>query len=257
MSGERPIEYAMTHRVGAGGVAERFQRPEAVRAMAQRMQKWAVAPESCQSCQTRAAVRVCGSIPLCGLCREQRFTRLSIPFETGIAARADGPDDEADSMQLRGLAIVFNAPSVDMGFTEFIRPAAVDRNEAEKVDVRALWSHNPDFTIGRISAGTLRTKKVTRGLSVEIDPPRWAGPYVETVRRRDVSGMSFAFEAIEDEWWIEEAKPHRAILDMRFIEVSAVSFPAYPATTLRVAKSDERSAWLREQETGEKLRMAR
>lgn len=255
---DRPLEYAMTHRIGAGGSAERCQRPEAVRAIATRLQKWAAAPESCQGCHAGSALRFAGGLALCGTCHTQRFQRLLMPLETqGRTARAEAPDDEVDGLQLRGLAIVFNAPSGDLGFTEYIRPAAADRNDAEGIDVRALWSHNPDFTIGRMSAGTLRTKKTARGVAVEIDPPRWAAPYVETVKRRDVSGMSFAFEAIEDEWWIENARPARAILDMRYYEVSGVSFPAYPSTTLRVAKADERSAWLREQETGERLRMVR
>lgn len=254
----RPMEYAMTHRVGASGVREVYQRPTEVREMAARLQKWGVVPESCQSCLARAAVRVCGGMALCGSCREQRYMRLSLPMETHrLATRVEPPDEEATGLQLRGLAIVFNSRSEDMGFFEYIRPSAVDRTIQEGIDVRALWSHNTDIVLGRVSAGTLRLRKVTRGLAVEVDPPRWAVGHVETVKRRDVVGQSFGFQVLEDEWWLEDGYPHREILDMQVFETSAVAFPAYPATTLRVAKSDERSAWLREQETAERLRLAR
>lgn len=254
----RAMEYAMTHRVGSGGLTEACHRPSEVRELAQRVAKWGAVAEVCHGCQTRQAVRLCSGMPLCGLCREQRYQRLSLPMQVeGVAVRAEASDEDVTGMQLRGLAIVFNSRSEDMGFYEFIRPVAVDRTLQEGIDVRALWSHNPDIIIGRQSAGTLRLKKVTRGLSVEVDPPRWAHGHVETVKRRDVVGQSFGFSAISDEWWLEDSVPHREILDMRVYETSAVAFPAYPGTTLRVAKSDERSAWLREQETAEQLRMVR
>lgn len=254
----RPIEYAMTHRVGMGGLTEACHRPSEVRDLAQRVAKWGAVPEVCHGCQTRQALRLCGRMALCGVCHEQRYQRLSMPMDVqGLASRADASDEDVTGLQLRGLAIVFNSRSEDMGFFEFIRPVAVDRTIQEGIDVRALWSHNPDIIIGRQSAGTLRLKKVTRGLSVEVDPPRWASGHVESVKRRDVVGQSFGFSVLTDEWWLEDGYPHREILDMRVFETSAVAFPAYPHTTLRVAKADERSAWLREQETSERLRMAR
>lgn len=252
----RPIELAMTHRIGASGQVERCLRPKQVLDTADRMRKWAGTPETCQGCQTRHAISIRGGASLCGLCREQRTIRTGFD-PVGRRAYVERQDDDTDALQLRGLAIVFNSPSVDMGFTEYIRPSAADRTASEGIDVRALWSHNADFTIGRISAGTLRAQKVSRGVSVEIDPPKWGAQYVESVARRDITGMSFAFETWEDDWHMENGEPVREVLDMRYFEVSGVSFPAYPATTLAAVRADQRSAWIREQETLERVRLAR
>lgn len=247
-------EYAMT----AWGDGRSCHRPTAVIETAQRMRQWATTPEQCRGCHARPAVTLRAGDPICGVCREQREIRLGGSVErVGLSVRADADDDATTGVQLRGLAVVFNSRSEYLGFYEYIRPAAMDRTLSEQIDVRALWSHNRDLTIGRVSAGTLRMRKTSRGLSTEIDPPRWGASYVETVKRRDVSGMSFAFETLDDEWHMEDGEPTREVLDMRVFEVSGVSFPAYPATTLRVAQASDRSEWLREQHTAERLRLAR
>lgn len=254
----RPIEVAMTHRV-AGGVIERCLRPAPVLETAQRMHRWRGAPETCQNCQCLPAVSIRAGLPLCSRCREQRAIRLA--HATGdLRPRIVRAEDEDDGTgpQFRGHMIVFNVKSVDLGgFTEIIRPSAADRMEAEKPDLRALWNHDSAIPIGRISAGTMRARKVTRGVAVEIDPPRWAGDYVESIDRRDVTGMSFAFMALEDDWHLEEGEPVREVLDMETFEGSPVSFPAYPQTDIKVVRAKTRSAWTIERESAERLRLAR
>jgi len=71
-----------------------------------------------------------------------------------------------------------------------------------------------------------------------------------------VSGMSFGFRVLDDEWHLEEGDPVRVIFSMDFHEVSRVTFPAYEATDLNVgAASTGRSVdyWSRVHRT----RMAR
>lgn len=245
-------EYAMT----SWADGRSCQRPKAVLETAERMRRWAGTAETCGGCQTRPAVSIRSGLSLCGVCRQQRAERDSNGVGVALARRAE-PEDDGTGVQLRGLAIVFNSRSEFLGFYEYIRPGAVDRTFAENIDVRALWSHNPDLTIGRLSAGTLRMRKGSRGLATEIDPPRWGSQYVETVKRRDVQGMSFAFETMEDDWHMEDGEPTRDVLDMRVFEVSGVSFPAYPATTLRAVNADARADWWREQQTAERVRLAR
>lgn len=253
----RPFEIAMTHRIGAGGVTERCDRPKAIREIADRVRRWASTSETCQSCSCLPAVRVRAGMALCGRCHAERQIRIGLD-PVGRPVRAETSEDDTTGVVFRGTAVVFNSASVNLGgFIEYIRPAAADRTFAENIDTRALWSHNADFTIGRTSAGTLRSRKTTRGIAVEIDPPRWAQGYVETVRRRDVQGMSFGFETLDDGWHLEEGEPVREIFDMRVFEYSSVAFPAYEATTLRVERANDRSEWLREQVTAERLRMAR
>jgi HK97 family phage prohead protease len=108
--------------------------------------------------------------------------------------RAEASDN---GRKIRGYAIVFNSVSVDRGgFREIIAPEAVDRTLSEGLDVRALADHDSAKVIGRTRAGTLRLRKDSRGLMVEIEPDTeisYAKDIMRSVARGDVSGMSFGF----------------------------------------------------------------
>lgn len=142
--------------------------------------------------------------------------------------------------KIKGYAIVFNSRSVDLGgFFEIIAPEAVDRTISEGMDVRALVDHDSAKVIGRTRAGTLNLRKDARGLRIEVEPDTdisYANDIMRAVARGDVSGMSFAFRAIGDEWDYEGKTPIRTVTDMRISEVSIVTFPAYIATDVSVAQ---------------------
>src|SRR4030095_5738888 len=53
---------------------------------------------------------------------------------------------------------------------------------------------------------------------------------VTSIRRGDISGMSFAFQTVQDQWDQTVDPPIRTVTDMRVREVSVVTFPAYPQT---------------------------
>jgi HK97 family phage prohead protease len=134
---------------------------------------------------------------------------------------------------IRGYAIVFDRLSENLGgFLEKIDPAAVDRTLTEHIDLRALIDHDSSKILGRVTASTLRVEKDGHGLRVEIDPPdtTTAQDILESIRRRDVTGMSFAFRTLEDSWDFKVDPPIRTLLDMRVREVSVVTFPAYLQT---------------------------
>jgi Escherichia/Staphylococcus phage prohead protease len=146
--------------------------------------------------------------------------------------------DLSEDRRIRGYAIVFNSRSVDLGgFIEIISPDAVNRTINQALDVHALWNHDTGKVLGR-TPRTLTLRKDSRGLRVEIDSPKWAERegILETIERGDVTGMSFAFRTIEDDWRHEDGFPIREVLDMVVSEVSVVAKPAYPQTDVAVAK---------------------
>lgn len=136
--------------------------------------------------------------------------------------------------KLVGYPIVFWSRSLDLGgFIEQIAPSAVERTFREHVDVRALVSHDPLRPLGRLTAGTLRLSTDRRGLRAEIDPPEtsYADDALESIRRTDANGWSFAFRTLADAWVMDGEIPLRTVTDMIVREVSAgVVFPAYAET---------------------------
>lgn len=141
---------------------------------------------------------------------------------------------------LRGMAIVFNERSQDLGgFVEIIKPQAIERTLAEGIDLRAFFDHDPAKILGRASAGTLRTEVTPQGFAVEIDPPSVTDPpnLIESIQRGDLSGMSFSFRTMPngDEWKRDGDMIVRTVTDMRVYEVSIVSMPAYEQTDVELA----------------------
>ena len=153
----------------------------------------------------------------------------------------------AVGQKIRGYAIVFDTPSHDLGgFQEIITPAAVDRTLGEHLDVRALVDHDTSKVLGRTKAGTLALRKDARGLLVEIDPPETTvgRDILESVRRGDVTGMSFGFRVVRPHGERFETRSDiatRIITDMVISEVSVVTFPAYAAADVSVAQRSLRA----------------
>ena len=139
----------------------------------------------------------------------------------------DGPP------KIVGHAAVFNTLSEDLGgFRETIKRGAFKGSLADGADVRALINHNSDHVLGRISAGTLKVWEGANGLRVEIQPPdtQAANDLMTSIKRGDVTGMSFAFNTITDDWRTKDEESIRELKEVHLIEVSPVTFPAYPAT---------------------------
>lgn len=135
-----------------------------------------------------------------------------------------------------GHAAVFNQLSVNLGgFREKVRPGAFQRS-LQQSDIRALLNHDPNYVFGRNRAGTLRLEEDEVGLAVEIDPPDtgWARDTQVTIKRGDITQMSFGFRTNQDAWY-EDAETGgvvRELIEVELFDVSPVTFPAYPQTDL-------------------------
>jgi len=147
---------------------------------------------------------------------------------------------EANAPAIDGYAAVFNSLSEDMGFTETIEPGFFE-NVLED-DTRALFNHDSNFVLGRTKSKTLTVAEDEKGLSIHITPPATAlinDMVLEPIRRGDVDQMSFSFMTAKggDEWLIKDEQVIRTLKRggcQRLYDVSPVTFPAYPETSVTV-----------------------
>jgi len=146
-------------------------------------------------------------------------------------------DEEGQKPRIVGHAAVFNKLSEPMwGFREQIAPEAFKKSLGRD-DIRALFNHDANYVLGRNKAKTLTLNEDDQGLAIEIDPPdtQWARDLQESIRRGDISQMSFGFIAVKDEWLHEKGKESiRTLLEVKLFDVSPVTFPAYPQTSVKV-----------------------
>ena len=141
--------------------------------------------------------------------------------------------DDPDSRVVTGHAAVFDTLSNEMWeMKERIAPGAF--TESIKVDdVRALWNHNPENVLARTKSGTLKLNEDDVGLAFEMDvaETQAGNDLLVSLRRGDVDEMSFGFITLEDEWTQEpEQLAIRTLKKVRLMDVSPVTFPAYPDT---------------------------
>ncbi len=146
---------------------------------------------------------------------------------------------EDGKRKIGGYAAVFNSLSVVLwDFREEIAPGAFAEAIA-KNNVRAFWNHDTGEVLGASDNGTLRLAEDDIGLRFDLElPDTQRGRDAHTlIERGDVGQMSFGFRSLPDgsEWRIDEDGMYiRRLLKADLLEVSPVTFPAYPATSVGV-----------------------
>lgn len=143
---------------------------------------------------------------------------------------------------ITGRPIVYNSRTNLGWFDEIIDSGALD--ETDLTDVRFLINHDISkipLARSRRNNGnsTMQLTPDMRGLSmdwVELDTENNsdARALYSAVQRKDITGMSFMF-SIDGERWedLESDHPTRHITKIgSIVEISAVTFPAYDATSI-------------------------
>lgn len=170
--------------------------------------------------------------------------------KASVEVRADG----MGKPRFYGHAAVFNERTaignpLTWGFYEQVAPGAFSKTLSEG-DARMLIDHDSYYIVSKVSAGTLLLSQDARGLVVDSAMDSglsYVNDLEANLRNGNVSGMSFGFQVTKDDWTEEPAigangEPMvdtegsavmcelRTIREVKLIEVSAVTFPAYEQT---------------------------
>ncbi len=140
-----------------------------------------------------------------------------------------------------GYAAVFGEVADIGGYFHEVIARGAFTDTLRTADVRAYYGHDRGRVLGRSSAGTLRLREDLKGLFVEIDLPDTSdGRDVKVlIERGDITGMSFGFSVLRQEWDETVDPPKRTILAVELDEVSIVSNPAYDGTSIALRSLDE------------------
>jgi phage head maturation protease len=164
--------------------------------------------------------------------RAGKLERRVYDFGLHLEERADPVQDSnmtKGGPMISGHASVFNVP-VDLGyFTETVKPGAFKRTIVED-DIRALFNHNPDYVLGRNTAGTLDLREVQ-----------------VSIKRKDITQASIGFYArgytLRKD---DQGVWYRDLTDIMLYDVSPVTFPAFTATDMNVRSAQQIAATFRE-----------
>ena len=148
------------------------------------------------------------------------------------------PVPNKDSVIVSGTAIVYDVRTtihdVFGAFGESIRPGAAAH--LINGDVRLLSNHD-GLPLARTTSGTLLLRENDKGVSfaAELDVANspLAADVVSGVRRGDLSGCSFAFTVKDgDDVWNSKMTERVIKRFASLPEISIVTFPAYPTTSV-------------------------
>ncbi len=139
--------------------------------------------------------------------------------------------------KIAGHAAKFDVLSEDLGgFRERIAPGCFAKSIGSS-DIRALFNHDANIVLGRNKAGTLRLSEDSAGLAYEVDAPDTQlvrDMVLSPIARGDVNQCSFGFYTINDKWTKVDGEWIRTLLEAELLDVSPVTYPAYPQTEVAV-----------------------
>lgn len=151
--------------------------------------------------------------------------------------------DDAEPGRVSGRPVVIGVKT-DLGwFDEIIERGSLD--ETDLNDVRFCLNHDTSFVYARSRRNnpnsTMQLSKDPNGLGIDadldLDIPAHRNMY-GMISRGDIDKMSFMF-SIDEDWWedLESDHPTRHITKIgTIVEVSAVTFPAYEATSIETSE---------------------
>ena len=158
-------------------------------------------------------------------------------FRTDFTTR-----QENDERFIEGYFIRFNEETeLWDGVFEEVAPEAVD-DSLKNNDIRCLFNHDTNIVLGRTGNGTLELRKDKKGLfgRVKINSnDKQAMDIYARIERGDINACSFGFNIIDEEIQNRDDGTTKFVLKkIDLHEVSPVTFPAYPTTSIEARKKD-------------------
>lgn len=155
-------------------------------------------------------------------------------------------DDEKRTVE--GYALLWDAPSDGLSFTEVIERGALDGVIA-KSNIFALLDHDKTRGIlarSKNGQGTLSLEVDDKGLKYRFDAPRTAlgDELLEYLRRGDISESSFAFTVESETWEVQKDETWKRTIHKfaRLYDVSPVYDAAYSATSVNLRGKEQAEA---------------
>lgn len=142
--------------------------------------------------------------------------------------------DEQDTHQIEGTAIVYNEPSQDMGFVEYIMPGALEGVDLSQLLL--LYSHDYQNVLASIPSGSLAITDDDNGLhfTAELPNTTLGNDVAELIATNRVSGMSFGFKIADGgDIWSQGGDGttiHTVTQIQSMSEISITPIPAYQET---------------------------
>ena len=149
-------------------------------------------------------------------------------------------EPSSDGLTLDGYGAVFGEWTEihdrSGAFMEQIAPGAFKRTIGQRMPV-LQFDHGAHPLIGSIPLGRITSIiEDSHGLRVKARlSDNWlVEPVRDAIRDGAVSGMSFRFRVVSDQWEQRDGADYRTITEVELYEVGPVVFPAYEATTVGV-----------------------
>lgn len=154
--------------------------------------------------------------------------------------RAEESDD--GKLFLEGYFIVFNQETnLYADVYEEIAPESVTESLREN-DIRALFNHESATVLGRTGNNTLELTADSNGLRGKIEINQndaEAMNIYSRVKRGDINACSFGFYPTKEVFTErDDGTFHILVTEMDLLEVSPVTFPAYPQTEVAARSAD-------------------
>jgi HK97 family phage prohead protease len=163
-----------------------------------------------------------------------RSARYSRQFHVRAQLRAAGDN----TTELDGYASVTGSPYQVRDwlgdYAETIERGAFAKTLRERDDVRLLLNHD-GLPLARTSSGTMTLEEDGQGLHVLAGLDRRSSltnDVAVAMERGDLTEMSFAFSVTRQEW--NDDYSERFIRELKLFDVSVVTYPANPATTVKL-----------------------